>query len=117
MLSAEGKLKWHLSLGIDHDIESGVSTMSQEHCIEMLLDHFNMKSCVSAPKPSNPNLLLLKSHSPEVPNVKDTKYFQQIIGRLMYASTLMRQDIAFSASVSVPGLRRTLDLPESTSWL
>eukprot|EP00961_Rhodomonas_salina_P273916 3701017-Rhodomonas_salina.1 len=30
MLSAKGKLKWYLGVAIEHDVETGVSTMSQE---------------------------------------------------------------------------------------
>eukprot|EP00961_Rhodomonas_salina_P241184 3259129-Rhodomonas_salina.1 len=78
------------------DVEKGVSTMSQERYIKTLLDRFDMTACTPDITPSEPNLRLLRSHSPAVPNAADTKYFQQMIGGLMYASTLTRPDIAFS---------------------
>eukprot|EP00961_Rhodomonas_salina_P164556 2217016-Rhodomonas_salina.1 len=37
-LSSKGKLKWYLGVAIDHDVEKGISTMSQERYIETLLD-------------------------------------------------------------------------------
>eukprot|EP00961_Rhodomonas_salina_P072830 978482-Rhodomonas_salina.1 len=72
--------------------------MSQELYIETLLDCFNMTECTGAPTQSDPNSCLLLSHSPAIPNAKDTKYFQQMIGRLMYVSMLTRPDIAFSVN-------------------
>eukprot|EP00961_Rhodomonas_salina_P226888 3067510-Rhodomonas_salina.1 len=73
-LRAKGKLKWYLGVVIDHDVKAGVSTMSQEQYIETLLDHFDMM---------------------------DTKYYQQMIGGLMYESILTRPDIAFSVNQCV----------------
>eukprot|EP00961_Rhodomonas_salina_P219424 2966081-Rhodomonas_salina.1 len=60
-----------------------------------------MTDCTGAPTLSDPNTRLLQSHSPAIPNAKDTKYFQQMIGRLMYVSTLTRPDIAFSVNQCV----------------
>eukprot|EP00961_Rhodomonas_salina_P080112 1077119-Rhodomonas_salina.1 len=68
--------------------------MSQERYIETLLDRFDMTACTPAITPSDPNLRLLRSHLPAVPNAVDTKYYQQMIGGLMYASMLTSQDIA-----------------------
>eukprot|EP00961_Rhodomonas_salina_P178885 2413477-Rhodomonas_salina.1 len=76
-LSSKGKLKWYLGVTINHDVE---------------------KVCTPAITPSDPNLRLLRSHLPAVPNAEDTKYYQQMIGRLMYASMLTRPDIAFSVN-------------------
>eukprot|EP00961_Rhodomonas_salina_P271921 3674318-Rhodomonas_salina.2 len=93
MLSARGKPLWYLGVTIDHDLEKGISTMGQEHYIEMLLDLFDMTECIPAITPSDLNLCLLKSHSPAVPNAADTKYFQQIIGNVCFNAHVPRHSL------------------------
>lgn len=70
--------------------------MLQAQYIDTLLERFDMTDCVTVPTPSDPNFRLLKSHSLIVPNASDTKLFQQMIGGLMYASTITRPDISFA---------------------
>jgi hypothetical protein len=50
-LSDQGELKWYLGIGITHDRDAGVLTLSQEKYIDMLLDRFGLEDAHDAPTP------------------------------------------------------------------
>eukprot|EP00961_Rhodomonas_salina_P191206 2579739-Rhodomonas_salina.1 len=97
-LSDSGKLSFYLCVAIDHDKEKGVATLSQESCINTLLERFSMGDAHPVPTPSEPGTRLLKSMCPVVPNPEEKLKYQQLIGGLMYTSVLTRQDISFAVN-------------------
>ena len=97
-LSDQGDLSWYLGISINHDREKGILTMGQEKYIDMLLDRFAMAEATTAPTPFEAGTRLLKEHCPNVQNPEQIKAYQQIVGGLMWVSTLTRPDITFAVN-------------------
>ena len=97
-LSDQGELSFFLGVAIDHDRANGTISLSQEKYVDILLDRFSMTTCDPAPTPLSAGAKLLMADQPAVPDPEQVRLYQQLVGGLMYASTLTRPDIAFAVS-------------------
>lgn len=93
-----GPVGYFLGFNIYRDREQRKLYISQEHYIEALLDRFGMADC-------SPNKIPLPSGFKPIPATDDefakAKHlpYAQIVGSILYASTISRPDLAQPASV------------------
>ena len=98
-----GNLSWFLGMAVDQHTDSSI-TIHQSKYIEKLLDKF-MPSHASTSRshtmPCNPDTFqrLTKSRSPEERERMSKLPYLELIGSLLYLSTMTRLDIAYHMSV------------------
>jgi hypothetical protein len=97
-LSDQGDLKWHLGMKFTFDKMKGTITMDQRAYIENVLKRFKMEKCTAKPTPLVPHIHLSKHDCPKTVNKEDLKFFQQLIGSLMYIACGTRPDIAYAVN-------------------
>jgi len=97
-LSDQGELNWYLGVAIDHNLQTGATTLSQETFIETLLKRFQLEGINTKTTPSEPNTHLLKADQPVNPDKATVRLFQQMVGSLMYLACFTRPDIAYSVN-------------------
>jgi len=97
-LSDQGDLEWYLGVSIDHNLTTGVTTLSQESFVETLLKRFKLEGINAKSTPSEPNTHLLCSDQPASPDKNTLRLYQQMVGSLMYLACFTRPDIAYSVN-------------------
>lgn len=97
-----GKLSWFLGMAVDQHSDSSV-TVHQTAYIEKLLDKFipSHASSHAHTMPCNPESFqrLTKSRSPEEREKLSKLPYLELVGSLLYLSTMTRPDIAYHMSV------------------
>ena len=97
-LSDQGDLSWYLGVGINHNLETGVTTLSQQQFVETILERFSMEGCKPISTPAEPHSHLLVADCPAVPDKEAVRKYQQIVGSLMYLAVFTRPDIAYAVN-------------------
>eukprot|EP00286_Rhodomonas_abbreviata_P023936 CAMPEP_0181300748 /NCGR_PEP_ID=MMETSP1101-20121128/7054_1 /TAXON_ID=46948 /ORGANISM="Rhodomonas abbreviata, Strain Caron Lab Isolate" /LENGTH=1661 /DNA_ID=CAMNT_0023406003 /DNA_START=190 /DNA_END=5176 /DNA_ORIENTATION=- len=97
-LSDQGELSWYLGVGIDHNLSTGVTTLSQEQFVETIIERFSMQGCKPVSTPAEPHSHLLVSDCPATPDKDAVRKYQQIVGSLMYLSCFTRPDISYAVN-------------------
>jgi len=97
-LSDKGELEWHLGIKIDHDLEAGTISLSQEAYVDSVLERFGMTDANTCATPMVPHTYLSKHDCPAEPDVKTVKYYQQLLGSLQYLACATRPDIAMAVN-------------------
>ena len=75
-LSDQGELHWYLGVAIDHNLTTGVTSLSQEMFVNTLLKRFDMEGVNPKLTPAEPNTHLLCSDQPAHPDKE--------VSRLLY---------------------------------
>ena len=92
----------HLCLGmrITYDREAKLASIGQEHYIKQILKDFNMQDCKPArtPLPTNYNDKQSNDEEPASSEPCDAP-FGSLVGKLLYAATCTRPDIATAVSM------------------
>eukprot|EP00961_Rhodomonas_salina_P155021 2088343-Rhodomonas_salina.1 len=101
-LSDQGDLSFYLGVAVDHNVSTGITTLSQEQFVETMLQRFNMQGCKPVSTPAEPNSHLVKGDQPELPDKIRTRDYQRLIGCLMYLSCFTRPDISHVEPVPGP---------------
>jgi hypothetical protein len=97
-LSDKGVMDWHLGMKFVQDIESGTVTIDQSAYIDSVLKRFGMADCNASSTPMVAHTYLSKADSPEVPDKQTVKFYQQLVGSLMYVACATRPDIAMAVN-------------------
>ena len=97
-LSDKGPLNWHLGMRIVQDVEQGLVTLTQTAYIDSVLARFGMSDCNPSVTPMIPHTYLSRDDSPSKADPKVVKYYQQLIGSLMYLSCATRPDISMAVN-------------------
>jgi hypothetical protein len=84
-------------------------SLSQKRYITEMLEKFKMKDCKTAETPMEPGCLRLVTNSEPFQNVT---LYKQLVGSIIYLSTVSRPDIAFAANF----LSRAMDKPTKIHW-
>ena len=89
-----GLIKDYLGIEIDHNLDKHYIKLTQAKYIEKVLEKFNMTNSnpVSTPFDSKAKLEINK----EKATIEDIKYFQSVIGSLLYITLGTRPDLAYS---------------------
>ena len=108
-----GPINWLLSVSITCDIKNCTISLSQEIYINQILTQFSLDKAKAVMTPMEPGIDLTPdspSVSPKLltPNKKTT--YHEMIGSLMYLSTMMRPDITYAVST----LSQYLNSPHMT---
>ena len=97
-LSDNGILDWHLGMKVTQNLEDGTISLDQTAYIDNVLKRFEMEDATERYTPLPPKVRLSKADSPKVKDNKLVKYYQQLIGSLMYISCGTRPDIAYAVN-------------------
>eukprot|EP00961_Rhodomonas_salina_P214077 2890941-Rhodomonas_salina.1 len=97
-LSNQGNLSFYLGVAVDHNVRTGVTTLSQEQFVQTLIEHFNMVGCKPVSTPAEPNSHLVKGDQPQTPDKTVVRDYQRLIGGLMYLSCFTRPDISHAVN-------------------
>ena len=97
-LSDQGELEWYLGVAISHNLDKGVTTLSQELFVETLLTRFKMNGVTPKLTPAEPNTHLLCANQPTHPDKETIRNYQQMVGSLMYLACFTRPDIVYSVN-------------------
>lgn len=97
-LRDQGDLSFYLGVAVDHNLRTGVTTLSQEQFVQTLLERFNMVGCKPVSTPAEPNSHLIKGDQPQTPDKTVVRDYQRLIGRLMYLSCFTRPDISHAVN-------------------
>jgi hypothetical protein len=93
--TSDGNPEWLLGIRIQHDLQRGVTTLSQENYIEDLLRKFGLESMKPASIPDIASEHLEIPQAGEQPLSPDEKFvFQSFVGALLYLALCTRPDIA-----------------------
>ena len=95
-----GKLDWFLGIGIGQSVDFSVS-LSQSSYIDKLVEKFIPNSQTDHSMPCNPNTFQnLSTASDDKEREKVSKHlYLQLVGSLLYLSTMTRPDIAYHMSI------------------
>lgn len=96
-----------LGMNIERDRGKGILYLSQQMCIEKLLDRFNMNNCNECKTPMEHKLQLSINNN----NVVEAPY-RELIGGLIYLATHTRPDICYGVCI----LARFQSNPSSEHW-
>ena len=96
--SDSGPAGYFLGFNIHRDRQARKLHMSQEHYFETLLDRFDMKDCNPARNPLPTGFKSITATDDEHQLAKHLP-FPQVVGSILYASTITRPDLAHSASL------------------
>jgi len=93
-----GPVNYFLGINIYRDISSKLLYLSQEHYLESLLERFGMKNCHPA------KTILPSDFKPTTPTDEEFELakhldFPSIAGGILYAASITRPDLAFSAGL------------------
>jgi len=94
----EGTIKWILGIKVDHDIRTGITTLSQEKYVDNILKRFNMESCRGAATPAE-TTVLNKRMGPLDEDERSSmrsKPYREVLGSIGYAANCTRPDIQFA---------------------
>eukprot|EP00961_Rhodomonas_salina_P121068 1629329-Rhodomonas_salina.2 len=72
--------------------------LSQEQCVQTMLEQFNMVGCKPVSTPAEPNTHLVRGDQPQVPDKTVVRDYQRLICRLMYLSCFTRLDISHAVN-------------------
>lgn len=97
-LSDVGDLTWHLGINVKQDLAAGTISLDQTAYIDSVVKRFNMMGCKNKYTPLPNRTYLTSEDCPAVPNKKDVKTYQQLVGSLMYVACGTRPDIAFAVN-------------------
>ena len=97
-LSDKGPLNWHLGMKIVQDFATGEVSLTQTAYIDSVLALFGMTDCNASATPMIPHTYLSIHDSPAKADPKVVKYYQQLIGSLMYLSCATRPDISMAVN-------------------
>ena len=97
-LSDQGDLSFYLGVAVDHNLRTGVTTLSQEQFVQTLLERFNMVGCKPVSTPAEPNSHLIKGDQPQMPDKTVVRDYQLLISRLMYLSCFTCPDISHAVN-------------------
>eukprot|EP00961_Rhodomonas_salina_P121066 1629328-Rhodomonas_salina.2 len=97
-LSDQGDLSFYLGVAVDHNLRTGVTTLSQEQFVQTMLERFNMVGCKPVSTPAEPNTHLVRGDQPQVPDKTVLSDYQRLIGGLMYLSCFTRPDISHAVN-------------------
>eukprot|EP00961_Rhodomonas_salina_P039047 524911-Rhodomonas_salina.1 len=97
-LSDQGDQSFYLGVAVDHNLGTGVTTLSQKQFVQTLLERFNMVVCKPVSMPSEPNSHLVRGDQPQNPDKTVVLDYQLLIGRLMYLSCFTLPDISHTVN-------------------
>ncbi|KAJ2918787.1 hypothetical protein MD484_g1572, partial [Candolleomyces efflorescens] len=112
-LAEMGELKWILGVDVRRDRQARTISLSQSAYIDHILQLFGMSDCKNASTPLEPGIDLTPGSEHVSPNrltPKKKSEYRELIGLLMYLSTMTRGDLAQALSV----LARYLEDPHTT---
>ena len=106
-----GPVKVFLGMEVTRSRKTRRLFLSQERYLKSVLEEFGMADCnpSSTPLPAG---LKLKADGPEDPEVFQDIPYRQVVGKLAYAMTGTRPDIAFAVSL----VSRYLNKPRVSHW-
>lgn len=90
-----GDAKQYVGLEIEQDIANHKISVSQRGYIRNLLTKFNMLEAKPASVPVEPGLFL---ETPDNSGEADNHHYREVVGFLLFLSTVSRPDIAYSVS-------------------
>ena len=79
-LSDQGDLEWYLGVAINHNLSTGITSLSQEQFVETILERFLMQGCKPVTTPAEPHSHLLVADCPSVPDKDAVRKYQQLVG-------------------------------------
>jgi len=92
-----GPIQDYLGIDINYNLDKQVLKLSQERYIDKLVERFNLKDSLSIYTPLDSKVKLeLNKDSSYKASKEDIKYFQSLIGSLLYITLGTRPDIAYS---------------------
>jgi len=97
-LSDQGELKWYLGVAIDHNVTTGVTSLSQQLFVNTLLKRFDLEGITPKLTPAEPNTHLLRADQPSTPDKETVRLYQQMVGSLMYLACFTRPDISYAVN-------------------
>ena len=108
-----GPISWLLGVSVTRDIENRTIALSQETYVDQILTRFSLDKAKPMSTPMEPGA----DFTPDSPSVSPTLLtpsekttYREMIGSLMYLSTMTRPDITFTVST----LSQYLDSPHTT---
>ena len=110
--SDSGEANYFLGFNIHRNREAGKLYISQEHYLEALLDRFDLSTCNPARNPLPYNFRPLIATDEEFEAAKHLPY-PQVVGSILYASTVTRPDLSQAAGV----LSRFISKWSNAHWL
>jgi hypothetical protein len=108
-----GPISWLLGVSVSHDPKNRTIALGQETYIDQILTRFGLDKARPASTPMEPGVDLTPDSpaiSPILLTSAEKTTYREMIGSLMYLSTMTRPDITFAVST----LSQYLDSPHTT---
>ena len=108
-----GSINWLLSISVIWDIKNRTIALSQGSYINQILTKFHLDKARTTTTPMEPGANFTPdspSVSPNLLSLSEKTIYQEMIGSLMYLSTMMWPDITYAVST----LSQYLDSPHTT---
>jgi hypothetical protein len=108
-----GEIKWLLRISISRDLKSKTISLGQQEYVKQIISRFDLQDARPAVTPMEPGVDLSPdslSTSPILLTESEKRKYREMISSLMYASIMMRPDIAFAVST----LSQFLETPRTT---
>jgi hypothetical protein len=93
-----GPVNYFLGVSITRDVEKRKLSMSQDHYFTHLLERFDMADCKPAKTPLPSDFTARVVSDEDFEQAKHLPY-REIVGSVMYAATITRPDLAYSAGL------------------